>query len=267
MPRAFARAAEPGRHETKTKPILGSWIGVLRTECRHHYYWNDVCAKFSREQWESLVKEVADIGMQYLVLLATVDVGQKALFDTPLAPRAKELACGDPIEAMLSAADERGVKFFISTGFYGGWLNDQTMADAKIAKVRSRLMSQLAEKYSQHKSFYGWYLPDETGLNPYFSNEFIEWVNGCGREARRLTPRSKILIAPFGTNTAVSDDKYARQLERLDVDIIAYQDEVGQQRISAEQSALRFRTCRGRTTRFPSGRCGPTSKCLTGMGR
>jgi len=42
------------------------------------------CAKFSREQWEYSVKEVADIGMEYLVLMATAWNGE-VFFDTPLA--------------------------------------------------------------------------------------------------------------------------------------------------------------------------------------
>jgi hypothetical protein len=248
-PDALVRATRAGAPTPKVKPIRGSWISVLRNECRHHHYWNDTCARFSREQWEYSVKEVADIGMEYLVLLATVDVTGKAFFDTPLVPKAKEVACDDPMEAMLSAADKYGVKFFISPGFYGGWVS--TLDNAHIVRVRFELMAQLTVKYARHTSFYGWYLPDETGINPYYADEYIKWVNAYSREARRLVPQSKILVAPFGTETAVCDDKYVKQLDQLDVDIFAYQDLVGQQRMTAERSAMAFEKLRKAHNKVP----------------
>jgi Domain of unknown function (DUF4434) len=249
MPSGFARAAAPGGQKARIKPILGSWISVLWSD-RRHFYWNAACAKFSREQWEESVKEVADLGMQYLVLLATVE-GGKAFFDTPLVPKAKELACGNPIEAMLSAADKYGLKFFISTGFHGGWLDGKTLTDRKIARGRFELMAQVAEKFAHHPSFYGWYLPDEPGINPYYSDDFIASVNLYGREGRRLVPRSKILIAPYGTSLAVCDDQYVRQLERIDADIVAYQDEVGCRRMTPEKSALAYEKLRKAHDKVP----------------
>jgi hypothetical protein len=249
MPCARTPAAEPAERPGKTKPILGSWISVLWSD-RRHYYWNAACAKFSREQWEYAVKEVADVGMKYLVLLATVE-GGKAFFDTPLAPKAKELNCGDPIEAMLSAADTYGVKFFVSTGFLGGWLGDKTLTDPKLAKGRFEVMAQVAGKYAHHRSFWGWYLPDEAGIGPYFRDAYIEHVKMYGREARRLAPQSKILIAPWGTHTAVCDDKYVGQLERLDADIIAYQDEVGCRHATIETSRAAYEKLRRAHDRVP----------------
>jgi hypothetical protein len=52
-----------------------------------------------------------------------------------------------------------------------------------------------------------------------------------------LTPRAKILIAPYGTRVARPDDNYVRQLEKLDVDFIAYQDEVGVRKSKVEETA------------------------------
>ena len=214
--------------------------------------------EFSREQWEQSVKEVADIGMQYLVLLATVE-GGKAFFDTPLAPKAQELAYGEPIDALLSAADKYGVKFFVSTGFYGGWLTETSLTNPEIVRGRFQLMEQVTARIGHHKSFYGWYLPDEPGINPYYTDEFIKSVNMYSREGRRLVPQSKILIAPYGTRLAVSDDAYVKQLEQLDVDIIAYQDEVGCERMTPEASVQAYEKLR-RAQQGPAtgavGRCG-----------
>ena len=191
--------------------------------------------------------------MKYLVLLSTVDAGgdKAAFFDTPMAPKAKELVCGDPIEAMLSAADKHGVRFFISTGFLGGWVSEHALLDPTFARRRFDIMAQLADKYASHESFYGWYLPDEPPIDPYFREEYIDAVRLHGGEARRLVPRSKVLIAPFGTEVAACDDKYAKQLERLDADIVAYQDVVGQLRMTPAQSAAKYEQLRKAHDKVP----------------
>ena len=55
-----------------------------------------------------------------------------------------------------------------------------------------------------------------------------------------MTPQVRILIAPYGTRVAVPDDKYAKQLESLDVDIVAYQDEVGVQKSRVDETSASY---------------------------
>jgi len=97
-------------------------------------------------------------------------------------------------------------------------------------------MNEVAEKYAHHKSFYGWYYPNETGIHGHFDDVFINYVNTSSAEARKLTPKAKTLIAPYGTRNVKADENYVRQLEELDVDFIAYQDEVGVQKTKPEES-------------------------------
>ena len=53
-------------------------------------------------------------------------------------------------------------------------------------------------------------------------------MNALTAKARELTPGKKILISPYGIfNSDFDDPRYAEQVCRLDVDIIAYQDEIG----------------------------------------
>ena len=49
----------------------------------------------------------------------------------------------------------------------------------------------------------------------------------------------------------MNDDRYVRQLEQLEVDIIAYQDEVGCLRMTPEQSAAAFARLRRAHDRVP----------------
>jgi hypothetical protein len=232
---------------TAAQRIRGSWISVWWDD-RRHFYWNETCLRFTAAQWQAAVKDVADLGMEYLVLLA-IAKGGKAFYDTPLLPKL-QLACPDPIEAMLTAADKHRVKFFISSDWYGEW-DERALTDPDRVRKRFQMMEEIAQRYGHHPSFHGWYWPNEACLSPYFSNAFVAYVNRSSHEARRLMPKAKTLTAPYGTRQALDDDVFVRQLEGLDVDIIAYQDEVGCLRMGPQESARAFATLRRAHDRVP----------------
>ena len=54
----------------------------------------------------------------------------------------------------------------------------------------------------------------------------------------------KILIAPYGTKITTPDDKYVSQLEIIDADFIAYQDEVGVHKSTPDQTGAYFEALR-----------------------
>ena len=220
------------------KPIAGSWF-----EFQHHgtvegVDWNPQCARFTCRQWDAKVREIAGTGMEYLILMATA-LDYRSFYPSQIFPQ-WQLACPDPLETVLSAADDCGVKFFVGAGFYGDWQSVDTISDPVATKKTLQAMEELAKLYGHHKSFYGWYWPNEAYLHPYFSEPYLHYANTCSKQARRLTPKAPILIAPYGTRVAVPDDKYVQQLEALDVDIIAYQDEVGVRKSSPEETPALF---------------------------
>jgi len=208
------------------KPIMGSWFEFYHTYAPEGIYWNPVLPKFTEQQWKDKIKEMSDAGLEYLVLMAIAYDG-KTYYPSKLQPQ-HEYGCPDPLEAILSAADECGIKFFVSNDFWSDWQDSKKMmTNTEVAKIRQKGMEEVAEKYSHHKSFYGWYFPNESGLWNTIDETTITYVNNCTSIAKQLTPRSVNLIAPYGTNSIRLDDKYASQLEKLDIDIVAYQDEIG----------------------------------------
>ncbi|BEG97776.1 hypothetical protein BSYN_00410 [Bacteroides sedimenti] len=214
------------KRNLQIKPIMGSWFEFEHGFGPEGKYWNSVLPKFTEEQWKSKIKEISETGMQYLVLMAVANAG-KTYYPSKLQPR-RDYACSDPLEAILAAADECGIKFFISNDFWGNWQDlNKMMTDSDVAKLREKAMEEIAEKYSHHKSFYGWYYPNESGLWNFIDDTTINYVNRCNKVAKELTPHSVNLIAPYGTKSIRLDDQYVRQLEKLDIDIIAYQDEIG----------------------------------------
>ncbi|MDX9753730.1 MAG: DUF4434 domain-containing protein [bacterium] len=219
LPLGYANAAS----QSGLKPIEGSWFEFQHCHVHESGYWDATCAAFSCAQWQAKVAEMAELGMQYLVLLSVAQDG-KAFYPSKQMP-SWNLACADPLEAVLSEADRRGMKVFVSGGFFDEKIG--TYADEAGTKQRFAAMEELVGLYGQHPSFYGWYWPNEASIDPYYHEVFIRYCNTSSAEARRLMPEAKILIAPYGTRLAKADAVYAKQLESLDVDFIAYQDEVG----------------------------------------
>ena len=217
------------------KPIRGSWF-----EFQHHATvegvdWNPALVRFTAEQWGAKIKEIAEAGLEYLVLMATA-VYYRSFYDTQIYPK-WQLACPDPLEAVLAAADKYKVKFFVGAGFYGNWQSENVITDPVAAKKRVQSLGELAKLYGHHPSFHGWYWPDEAEIHPHYSPEFLNYVNTLSHEARQLKPAAPIMIAPYGTRMAKPDDDYVRQLDAMDVDIVAYQDEVGVRKSRVTETA------------------------------
>jgi hypothetical protein len=220
------------------KCIKGSWFEFQHHNKSEGIYWNTTCAAFTGQDWENKIREISETGMEYLVLMC-VALDYKAFYDTDILPKA-DIACSNPIEAILSAADKFGIKFFIGADFFGDWLNlDECINDPAVCRNRLKSMNELAGLYGHHKSFYGWYW-SEVYIDKYFAEDFIRYINNCSSEGRKLMPDAKTLIAPYGTRTVLPDDKFVSQLEQLDVDYIAYQDEVGVRKTKVEESAAYF---------------------------
>jgi hypothetical protein len=235
----MASSANRSHMSPKIKPIAGSWFEFLHGSEAEGKYWNPALPGFTEAQWKAKVLEIKETGMEYLVLMSVANNG-KTFYPSKLQPR-YDYACSDPLEAILTAADDCGIKFFVSNDFWVDWREtDRMMKDPKIALMREKAMEEIAGKYGHHKSFYGWYYPNETGISGVIDDTTLKYVNHCTRIARRLMPESVNLIAPYGTNSVRADDAYVRQLEKLDIDIIAYQDEIGVRKTKAGDAGQYF---------------------------
>ena len=214
------------------KPFIGSWFEFEHHNQNEGKYWNPIVSKFTSDQWKAKIKEMHEAGMEYLVLLAVAYDG-KAYYPSKLQPR-HDYACEDPLEAVLEAADECGVKFFVSNDFWTDWRKPgEAMVDEEIWRIREKGMEEVAALYAHHNSFYGWYYPHESGFDRNIDEITIRYVNRCTHIVKSLTPNVQTLIAPYGTKNIRPDDQFVRRLERLDIDIMAYQDEVGVKKTEA----------------------------------
>ena len=217
------------------KPIVGSGF-----EFEHHNqlgakHWNQTLSKFTAEQWRTLIFDMSEIGIEYLHMLSVAYNG-KTYYPSALLPR-HDFACDDPLEAVLAAADECGIKFFVSNDYWSDWQKVQSgMTEESTWRLREQGMEEIARKYAHHKSFYGWYFPHESSLRQVFNDISVKYINRCSQIAHAVTPLALTMVSPYGTKTMEYFEPYIRQLEELDVDVIAYQDEVGVRKVNAGEA-------------------------------
>lgn len=219
----------------KIKPITGTWFEFLHHNGAEGKYWNQTLTAFTEEQWREKIREMKEAGMRYVVLLATA-LHFKAYYKTDIFPEWK-IGCEDPIEVLLDEADKQGMHVFVSTGFYGDWMDPVgNMTDPAVLKKILTAINELSALYGHHQSFYGWYYPDETWIDGHISPAFASYVNLSSAEIHKMGAHFKTLIGPYGTRDVIADEQYVRDLESLDIDFMAYQDEVGVRKTKLSES-------------------------------
>ena len=213
-------------------------------EFKHHNiaegkYWNPQLEQFNSKNWREKVCEISSIGMEYIVVMATA-LYDRCYFKSSIFPFA-DIPCFDPIEELLDEADKCNIKVFLGNGFYGDWRKaNYNIKSQEVINLSFKAMEEITQLYAHHKSFYGWYFPDETCIIFNYSKDFVKYVNLCSRKCYEITPDKKTLIAPFGTNLVYANKKFIDTLANLDVDYIAYQDEVGVRKTPVDRTKRLF---------------------------
>lgn len=211
--------------QTAVKPITGTWINLAYKDVRNKYTNPQNFDNTDPKLWASKVRELAGMGIEYLVFMEVANEG-KAYYPSKLMPWLYNKNVKSPVDAILDEAAKHDMKVFMSTG----WAKDQddNLLDPAIKARQLEIMEELASLYKDHKAFYGWYLPVEDCLCPIFAEHAVQSVNALTAKANELTPGKKTMISPYGIGLSEFDNpEYEKQMQKVKVDIIAYQDEVG----------------------------------------
>jgi len=209
----------------QTKPIKGTWLNLTYQDVRNKYMNPAHIDNTNPVFWQTKVQELANMGIKYLVIMAVANEG-KSFYPSEFMPPAYNTDRISPVEAIVNTADKYDMCVFMSSG----WAKDQDddLRRPEIREIQLKIMKETADRFGDHKSFYGWYLPVEDSMEPILSDHAVDAVNFLTAEARRLTPNKQVMISPYGLcNADMRNKKFGEQIAKLNVDIIAYQDEVG----------------------------------------
>lgn len=215
--------------------LQGSWMDFQHQNPFDGNHWNDATRAFTAAQWAGKVAEMAALGLEYVVIMSAA-LDNKSFYPSAWMPN-WNLACEDPIRAVLESARAHGLKVFVSAGFYGH-TTEETSDASDYLEWHQRLTTELRDRYKAYSSFYGWYVPNEAAIQGHFSSSYMAFMEEFAPFLKTLDPSKKVLIAPYGTNMVAEDDRYVSQLRGLGaagVDFIAYQDEVGVRKTEVEQ--------------------------------
>jgi hypothetical protein len=205
-------------------PISGTFLDPFYDQRLE--YTNNATLAFSCSQWRAKVGEWAAMGTEYLIFQLVHDEAWGAFYPSQL-PFMKPWAgrCLDVVGNVLQASEEYGLRVFLSCE----WVDNESdsVTNATLMQGRIEIMNELASLYGDAEALYGWYFASEAYIAPYFTDGFLAYIHTLASNARRVTPGKVLFTSPYGTHTAVNDSTFVAQLQQIDVDIIAYQDEVG----------------------------------------
>jgi hypothetical protein len=209
----------------QTKPIKGTWINLSYQDARNKYMNPAHVDYTSPDFWAHKIQEYSEMGISYLIIMAVANE-QMSYYPSNFMQPAYSIERESPIESIMKTADKLGMNVFMSCGWAFNQYDNYNKPEVLI--LYRRIMKEISDKFGKYKSFYGWYFPIEDGLFPTLSDQAIETVNSLTKEAKKLRPNSRVMISPYGLWMAeVNSIQFAKQIRKLKVDIVAYQDEIG----------------------------------------
>jgi hypothetical protein len=234
---ATARSAE-AREPLTVKPsdvrspreIGGAWAGIEHWSDREGAPWNSDIRTMTDRDWRELVHAMHEIRMDAMVIqeclrnecyvgrhdIETNGYHGKAFYPSRLFPERMKLASDNPIEAILSEADELGVKVFLGVGMYA-WFDFSAGSLAWHKKVASELF----ELFGGHRSFYGWYISAEVfgnlGDDDSRREDIVRFFTEFQAHVQSFAPEKPVMLAPNCHQVLESNGYYPKLLPHLDV--------------------------------------------------
>lgn len=171
--------------------MTGTFLNLAYQDVRNKYTNPPGSDNTDPAMWRAKVFEMKKMGMEYLVLMAVANEGMSYYPSSLMGwqyPKWRQ----SPVDAIMDAASENGMKVFMSTG----WAKDQddNLRDPAIKGRQIEMMAELAGIYGMHPAMHGWYLPVEDCFGPVLSDYAVEAVNALTAKARELTPVMSILM-------------------------------------------------------------------------
>lgn len=220
-----------------TRQIDGAWAGLYHWSEEEGKHWNKDIKELTEAQWRELVKSMHSVGMDVVVIQEVFRnndyVGQhgttvenyqgRAFYPSRLYPGRMPIASEDPVEAILSEADELGMSVFVGVGMFA-WFD----FTAESLSWHKRVASELWERYGHHNSFYGFYISEECAGNLYNSEttdemkavrkkEIADFFRDFKEMTGKIAPDKPLMLATNSMGIMDGADAYPALLENLDI--------------------------------------------------
>ncbi len=213
----------------------GCWVSIYHWSDDEARHFNPGLRCMTDEGWKQQVYSMHKIGITSILIQNVFDsphyVNQhsmtadtydgKAFYDSRLYPDRMPLSCEDPIEAILSAADECGMAVFPGVGMYA-WFD----FSPESLEWHKRVTVELNERYGHHPSFYGWYVSEEImgalyyGYDPVPDENYRDiqdFFRAYKAFVHELTPTKPVALAPNNIHMHWYREQWRGILQNVDI--------------------------------------------------
>ena len=220
-----------------TQTIDGSWISLYLYSETEGKYWNPDLKRMTDDNWRELVHSMSKLDMNIIVIQESIRneeyVGKhrieqegykgKAFYPSNLYPGRMPIAAKDPIESILTQADQDDMYVFLGVGMYA-WF-DYTNASLEWHK---KVAKELWERYHHHPSFYGFYVSEEgvgsldswetdSAKKQLRQSEVLHFYKEFKQYCSTFAPDKPIMFAPNAWGISEASDKYPVLLQSVDI--------------------------------------------------
>lgn len=205
--------------------LLGTAPQGLRLEGTFVQY-SDALARRTVAEWHKDLNAAREAGLRIIIVqwLKYGDRDYMSLSDGP-----------DPTQVILEYADHHRMQVFLGLAGDPAWFqrwNDPAYLETA-ARECERVAEQAWKRYGKHRSFAGWYIPQESWDMP-LSDEQLRSLTGFYRRiadrCRTLSGALPVATAPFFSGLMAPDrvrEVYSKLLDGAGIDIVMLQDGVG----------------------------------------
>lgn len=219
-----------------TRTIDGAWAGIVHWSEEEGKHWNADIRKLTEDDWREQIRGMHGIGMDTVVIqevfrneayygkhdIPTSGFHGLAYYPSELYPGRMAMNSHDPIEAILSEADQLNMNVFLGVGAYA-WFDFSPGALDWSKKVAAELWHH----YGHHPSFYGWYVsaeaygslvPDQgDGDKDHYRQQVIGYFREFQSYCRGLAPEKPIMLAPNTHGLMRSKEVWPLVLKHVDI--------------------------------------------------
>lgn len=212
-----------------TRRLGGAWVDLHHHDPAEGKPFDAELGRTSDAEWRELVRAMHEVDQKLLVITMmfqnfthrgrhnteTEGYQGKAYYPSKLFPGHMPIASPDPLEAILSEADRRGMHVMPGVGMYAFF--DFTPGSLRWHK---QVATELWERYGHHPSFYGWYVSEEKDGSLGSAEErqeIVEFFREFSAHVHRLAPDKPVMLAPNCFHLRGAEDAYRELLPHLDV--------------------------------------------------
>ncbi|NLP11175.1 DUF4434 domain-containing protein [bacterium] len=216
--------------------IDGAWSGFYMWG-NEGLLWNEELVKMTEANWRELMLAMQEIGMNIIVVqemfrnaeyVDAHDMEQrgyrgKSFYPSRWSAGRMEIASPDPLETILTVADEREMHVFVPVGLYA-WFD---FSEGSL-QWHKNVANELWQRYGRHPSFYGWYVSeeihgwlspeekDEAVINRHHA-EIVHFFKEFRTFVRALAPDKPVMLASNSHHVPRAAAVYPKLLAHLDI--------------------------------------------------